>query len=77
MGPSLVTGARYKTLTYDSERWDAFPRRPGDITAMWADARLAKKKLGWTAVRDVERMCADHWRWQKNNPEGYAATLPR
>ena len=53
------------------------PRRSGDITAMWADARLAKKKLGWTALRDIERMCADHWRWQKNNPEGYAASLSR
>jgi len=49
------------------------PRRPGDAAAIWADASLAKKKLGWTAARDLDAMCADHWRWQKDNPQGYAA----
>jgi UDP-glucose 4-epimerase len=53
--------------------YEIMPRRPGDAAAIWADASLAKKKLGWTAARDVARMCADHWRWQKNNPNGYAA----
>ncbi len=48
------------------------PRRPGDSAAIWADPRLARERLGWTATRDLERMCADHWRWQKANPEGYA-----
>ena len=48
------------------------PRRPGDAAAVWADPTLSKKKLGWTATRGLERMCADHWRWQKNNPNGYA-----
>ena len=47
------------------------PRRPGDASAIWADASLAKKKIGWTATRDLDQMCADHWRWQKNNPAGY------
>ncbi len=48
------------------------PRRPGDAAAIWADASLARKKLRWSAVRDLDRMCADHWRWQKNNPNGYS-----
>ncbi len=47
------------------------PRRPGDAPAIWADASLAKKKLGWTATRGLDAMCADAWRWQKNNPEGF------
>ncbi|MBI3289537.1 MAG: UDP-glucose 4-epimerase GalE [Elusimicrobia bacterium] len=47
------------------------PRRAGDSTAIWADASLAKKKLGWETTRDLDAMCADHWRWQKNNPDGY------
>ena len=47
------------------------PRRPGDAAAIWADPSLAKKKLGWSAARNLERMCADSWRWQKNNPDGY------
>lgn len=32
-------------------------RRLGDITAMWADATLAKEELGWTTKRSVEEMC--------------------
>ncbi len=47
------------------------PRRPGDAPAIWADASLAKKKLGWEASRGLDAMCADSWRWQKNNPEGF------
>ncbi len=49
------------------------PRRPGDSAAIWADAALAKKKLGWAVTRDLDAMCADAWRWQSGNPEGYAA----
>ena len=48
------------------------PRRAGDAPAIWADASLAKSKLGWAVTRDLDAMCADHWRWQKQNPNGYA-----
>ena len=47
------------------------PRRPGDIAECYADAALAKKELGWEAERGIEEMCADSWRWQSNNPNGY------
>jgi UDP-glucose 4-epimerase len=50
-------------------------RRPGDIAACWADPTLAHDRLGWRARLDLDRMCADSWRWQQRNPEGYA--LPR
>lgn len=46
-------------------------RRPGDIATCYADPSLAKAELGWEAVRDLDQMCEDSWRWQKNNPEGY------
>jgi UDP-glucose 4-epimerase len=49
------------------------PRRPGDIAACYADPRLAKTVLGWEAKRDLDAMCADSWRWQVANPEGYGA----
>jgi UDP-glucose 4-epimerase len=51
--------------------YEIVPRRPGDAPAIWADPALARRKLGWSAERGLDRMCADHWRWQKNNPEGY------
>ena len=46
-------------------------RRPGDVAACYADTRLAERELGWTARLGVERMCADAWRWQSGNPDGY------
>jgi UDP-glucose 4-epimerase len=27
--------------------------------------------LNWKAERDLEQMCADVWRWQSKNPDGY------
>ena len=50
---------------------DIVPRRPGDVAACYADPSLAERLLGWRARRDLETMCADSWRWQTMNPEGY------
>jgi UDP-glucose 4-epimerase len=47
-------------------------RRPGDVAQCWADPARAEKELGWRAEYDLPRMCADAWRWQSGNPEGYA-----
>ena len=47
-------------------------RRPGDIAACWADPALAAEELGWRATLGVEAMVTDHWRWQRENPDGYA-----
>ena len=47
------------------------PRRAGDIAECYADADKARAELGWTAEYDMARMCADGWRWQSNNPNGY------
>jgi UDP-glucose 4-epimerase len=46
-------------------------RRPGDVAICYADPTKAKKELGWVAERGIEKMCADSWRWQSNNPNGY------
>ncbi|KAB7708171.1 UDP-glucose 4-epimerase GalE [Bacillus aerolatus] len=45
--------------------------RPGDIAVCYADPSKAQQKLGWTAEKGIEEMCADSWRWQSNNPNGY------
>ncbi len=47
-------------------------RRPGDIAACYADPAKAKEELGWEAAKGLDEMCADSWRWQSNNPNGYA-----
>ena len=46
-------------------------RRAGDIAACYADATKAKEELGWEAQYGIREMCADSWRWQSNNPNGY------
>ena len=47
------------------------PRRSGDVAECWSDPSKAARELGWKAQYGVEDMCADAWRWQKNNPNGY------
>ena len=49
------------------------PRRSGDVAAYYADPTLAFKQLGRRAERGLPAMCADTWRWQRANPNGYAA----
>lgn len=47
-------------------------RRPGDIAECWADPSKAAKLLGWKAEKTLRDMCRDSWRWQTQNPNGYA-----
>ena len=49
------------------------PRRPGDIASCYADPKLAFDLMGWKATRGLNEMCADAWRWQSDNPDGYGA----
>jgi len=46
-------------------------RRPGDIGSCYADPVQAERLLGWRAKLDIDAMCADAWRWQSGNPNGY------
>ena len=48
-------------------------RRPGDADICYADPAKAKEELGWEAVRSIDKMCEDAWRWQSKNPKGYRA----
>ena len=55
-----------KTLPYVIDA-----RRPGDIAACYADASKANRELHWKAEKTIADMCADSWRWQSANPNGY------
>ena len=48
------------------------PRRAGDVAQCYADASLAHRLLGWRATHTLADMCTDAWRWQSQNPQGYA-----
>ncbi len=52
--------------------YEIVDRRAGDIAATWADPTHAREMLGWEAQLGLDDIVADHWRWQSQNPEGYA-----
>ncbi|XP_012222405.1 UDP-glucose 4-epimerase isoform X2 [Linepithema humile] len=77
---NLGTGKGYSVLevirAYEKASGKKIPykiveRRPGDISASYADASVANKELGWTTTKNLDDMCADTWKWQQNNPNGY------
>ncbi len=51
--------------------YEIVERRPGDIDECYADPALAESEIGFKAKYDLEEMCADSWRWQSSNPNGY------
>jgi UDP-glucose 4-epimerase len=51
--------------------FDIVAKRPGDVASCYADVGLAQQVLGWQSKRDLDAMCADSWRWQHLNPNGY------
>ncbi len=53
--------------------YQVVPRRAGDVAACYADPALARELLGWSTRHDLARMCADSWRWQLHNPQGFVS----
>lgn len=60
-----------KACGYDLP-YDIKPRRAGDIAACYADCSKAERELGWRAELSIEQACADSWRWQSQNPNGFS-----
>ena len=80
---NLGTGVGYSVLdmvwAFEKASGKSVPfkiaqRRPGDIASCYADPGQALVLLGWRAERNLETMCQDAWRWQSNNPNGFAKT---
>ncbi len=63
----------YRRASGKSIPYEIVARRPGDIASCYADPALAQRLLGWQARHDLDRMCADSWRWQSMNPLGFAS----
>ena len=77
---NLGTGRPYSVLevihTFEKATGKKIPyeivgRRPGDLPTSFADPSKANRELNWKATRTLEEMCADAWRWQSDNPNGY------
>lgn len=77
---NLGTGNRYSVLdivkAFSNASGKNIPykivdRRVGDVAMCYADPTKANTELGWKAEFDIDRMCEDSWRWQKDNLNGY------
>lgn len=77
---NLGTGSGYSVLDLISTfqtisgikiRYEFTSRRAGDIAECWSNPKSAFDQLGWKAVRGINEMIEDAWRWQERNPNGY------
>ena len=78
---NLGTGRGYSVLevlrAYEKACGKELPyvveaRRPGDVASCWADPAKAWDEMGWRAELGIDEMCASSWKWQQQNPDGYA-----
>lgn len=69
----LEVAAAYERACGKPIPYDLVPRRAGDVTACYADPAAAHRLLGWKATRALDEMCADSWRWQSRNPNGFGS----
>lgn len=78
-GSSVLDVVRaFEAASGRSVPYEIKDRRPGDVAVCYADPTFALEVLGWTSTRSLQQMCADHWRWQLQNPDGYhGSELPR
>lgn len=60
----LVQG--FEAATGVAVPYQIAPRRAGDVPAIWADASLAERVLGWRAETPLADTLASAWRWQEN-----------
>ena len=65
--------AAYEKASGRPVPYDIVARRAGDIDSCYADPAKALADLGWKATRGLDAMCADSWRWQVMNPNGFDA----
>ncbi|MBD8071143.1 UDP-glucose 4-epimerase GalE [Bacillus sp. PS06] len=61
----------FEQVTGLNIQYQILDRRPGDSATCFADPKKAREELGWEAIKGIEDMCRDAWRWQSKNPNGY------
>jgi len=72
---NLGTGIGYSVLdvinTFENVtgcelNYEITERRDGDAPQLYAATNLAKEKLGWTAVKNLDDMISSSWAWEQN-----------
>ena len=57
----------FERVTSQKVHYRIAARRPGDVAVSLVDPSRARDVLGWQTVLDVDRMCADSWRFRSGN----------
>lgn len=71
-GSSVLDVVRtFEAVSGRTVPYEIAERRAGDFAAGYADPTFAMEAWGWKSTRSLQQMCADHWRWQLQNPTGY------
>ncbi|SDS49363.1 UDP-glucose 4-epimerase GalE [Winogradskyella sediminis] len=72
---NLGTGIGYSVLdvinTFENAtgcklNYEITERRDGDVPQLYAATNLAKEKLGWFAVKNLDDMISSSWTWEQN-----------
>jgi UDP-glucose 4-epimerase len=56
----------FEKATGQKVNYKIYPRRPGDISSVYADTTLANQELGWKADTPLEKTLLSAWNWEKN-----------
>lgn len=56
----------FERATGEKVNFRLYPRRPGDISAVYADTSLANQELGWKADTPLEETLRSAWKWEKH-----------
>ena len=61
----------FERVSGKSIPYEVVDRRAGDVGEVYADPALAQADLDWVAHLGIDKMMADSWRWQEQNPNGF------
>tara|TARA_R110000868_G_scaffold172615_4_gene408498 strand:+ start:480 stop:1499 length:1020 start_codon:yes stop_codon:yes gene_type:complete len=55
----------FERVSGESLNYKIVDRRPGDVTAAYADTTKANDELGWKTEKTLDDAMTDAWRWEK------------
>jgi len=56
----------FEKTTGQKVNYRILPRRPGDISTVYADTSLANRELGWKADTPLETTLMSAWKWEQH-----------
>jgi len=55
----------FEEVSGENLNYNVVERRPGDVTAVYADTKKANEVLGWKAEKSLENALASAWKWEQ------------